>query len=77
MTDIEILREVGISSFLYENPSNSLRSMLINAMAKARADERDKAMSEILACCPNDGSDAEIILRRAWDRVRRLSDNGK
>ena len=42
MTDSEILRDVGISSFLYDNPSNSLFSMLIKAMARARADERER-----------------------------------
>lgn len=47
MTDSEILRAVGISSFLYDNPSNSLRSMLIKAMAQARADERVQVGSDI------------------------------
>lgn len=48
MTDIEILRDVGISSFLYDNPSNSLLSMLIRAMAQARADEREKISRDAL-----------------------------
>ena len=32
----------------------------------------ERAMAAILEECPSDGSDAEIILRRAWDRVRLL-----
>lgn len=37
---------------------------------QARREERELAMAAILDGCPNDGSDAEIILRRAWERVR-------
>ena len=36
---------------------------------------REMAMTAILEECPNDGSYAEIILRRAWDRVRTMRSN--
>lgn len=43
----------------------------INAIADARA----AAITAILDGCPNDGSDAEIILRQAWERVRTMQRN--
>lgn len=45
-------------------------NLMRDAFETAKAAEREGAMSAILEGCPNDGSDAEIILRRAWERVR-------
>lgn len=41
------------------------------------AAEREAAMAAILDGCPNDGSDAEIILRRAWERVLTMRSNAE
>ncbi len=41
-----------------------------DAIIAAITAERESAMAAILDGCPSDGSEAEIILRRAWDRVR-------
>lgn len=68
MTNEEILVDVKI--VLRNTLAKSLLTLALNAMTKARDDERGKAMAAILDGCPNDGSDAELILRRAWDRVR-------
>lgn len=45
--------------------------MLSHGESCAKA-EREAAMAAILEGCPNDGGDTEIILRRAWDRVRMM-----
>ena len=50
---------------------------LQEAWAESAKTEREMAMTAILEECPNDGSYAEIILRRAWDRVRTMRSNGQ
>ena len=52
-------------------------SALKCSVESIRRDERAAAMAAILDGCPSDGSDAEIILRRAWDRVRTMRSNVK
>lgn len=48
----------------------------VNWFARAIADaEHEAAMAAILEGCPSDGSDMEIVLRRAWDRVRTMRSN--
>lgn len=59
--------------------SEAQKMLMAGAMAvwleKAATDEREAVMSAILDECPSDGSDAEIILRRAWERVRVMRSN--
>lgn len=49
----------------------SVRACWTDAWLTATKAEREKAMAAILDGCPSDGSDVEIALRRAWERVLR------
>lgn len=70
---LEMAREAGFDTDLPAfRDGNAIALKLIEI---ARREERELAMTVILSECPSDGSDAEIILRRAWDRVRVMRAN--
>lgn len=51
------------------------KTFAYEAWVASATEARETAMDAILDGCPNDFSDTEIILRRAWDRVRLMFSN--
>jgi len=78
MTNDELTAIYNEANGLDPKRHNPITTERIFAAMRAVAEmEREAAMAAIIDGCPNDGSDAEIILRRAWDRVRTMRSNVK
>ena len=76
MTNDELTAIYNEANGLDPKRHNPITTERIFAAMRAAAEmEREAAMAAIIDGCPNDGSDAEIILRRAWDRVRTMRSN--
>ncbi len=68
-TALEMVREAGFDTDLPAfREGTALAFKLVEIVA---TEERERAMIEILAGCPDDGGDVELALRRAWERVRQ------
>lgn len=71
-------RVTELAEWFSDNPNtNDIADALRVLVRDVGFAERKNALLAILDGCPDDGSDAEIILRRAWDRVRRMRSNVK
>ena len=67
-----------LAEWFSDNPNtNDIADALRVLVRDVAFAERKSALLSILDECPDDGGDAEIILRRAWDRVRRMRSNEK